>query len=217
MGTQTYDCSVPDERELGLSGALSACRRGELVVLPTETVYAVATDAFSAGGVARMREALSRPAGSPLPVLVGRASTADGLVQSMGSGGRSLVQAFWPGPLTLVARAHPSLTWDIGDTAGTVTVRMPIHPVAIELLRMTGPLAVTTAALPGLPPPRTVAEARGLIGDRAAVYLDAGPCPEGEASTVVDITGDVPRIVRRGAFPADLLREVVPELEDLAP
>ena len=214
---QRFDCSVPHERSSGLFAAAAACRRGSLVVLPTETVYAVATDAFSDTGVARIRLALGRSREHPLPVLIGRPQTADGLVLSMGEEGRALVEAFWPGPLTIVARAHPSLQWDLGDTGGTVSVRMPIHPLALELLRETGPLALTAATPSGGVAPRTADEAQVLIGDHAAIYLDGGPCADGLASTVVDVTGATPRVIRAGAVSSDLLREVVPTMDDSAP
>ena len=210
--SRRYACDVPDERELGLSAALSACRRGELVVFPTETVYAVATDAFSVEGVSRLREAQRRDRTTPIPVLIGRPQTADGIVLSLGPHGRALTEAFWPGPLMVIAAAHPSLRWDLGDTHGTVSVRMPIHPLALELLRQTGPLAVTAASVAGAQAPRTIDQAEALLGDNVTVYLDAGPCPEGPPSTVVDITGGLPRVLRVGAFSLELLREVVPEL-----
>ena len=210
--SRTYRCADVDERELGLTAAESACRRGQLVVLPTETVYGLATDAFSVEGVASMRRVQDRSRELPMPVLIGRTSTVDGLVLTLGPSGRALAEAFWPGPLMLVAQSHPSLRWDLGDSRGTVSVRMPIHPLALELLRVTGPLAVTAATRAGSPPPRTTAEAEDLFGSDVIVYLDAGPLEPGPTSTVVDLTGPLPRVVRAGAFPIELLREVAPDL-----
>ena len=210
----TFDCSEPLERERGITAAASACRRGELVVVPTETVYGVATDAFSVEGVARMRQAQNRSRDFPVPVLIGRASTVDGLVLTLGPEGRALTEAFWPGPLTLVAQSHPSLRWDLGESHGTVSVRMPIHPVALELLRATGPLALTAANRSGNPAPRTREGAEDQLGEAVVVYLDAGTLNPGEPSTVVDITGPVPRVVRAGAFTVEQLREVCPTLLD---
>jgi len=208
----TYRCDEPGDRSTGIAAAVAAARRGALVVLPTETSYAVATDAFSHLGVARMREALGRTSEVPLPVLVGRAATLDGLVLGMSVPARQLIEGFWPGPLTVMLFASPTLAWDIGDTGGTVTVRMPLHPVALEVLRATGPLVAT-----GVGAARTVDAARDALGDAVAVYLDGGECPEGLPSTVVDATDPVPRVVRPGAYPIDLLREVVPELEGESP
>ena len=210
----TFNCADPVERERGIAAAASACRRGELVVLPTETVYGLATDAFSVDGVARMREAQNRSRDLPVPVLIGRASTVDGLVLTLGPEGRALTEAFWPGPLTVVASSHPSLRWDLGESHGTVSVRMPIHPLALDVLRITGPLALTAANRAGHPAPRTMHEAEAQLGDAVVVYLDAGTLTEGEPSTVVDITGPVPRVVRAGAFTVEQLREVCPSLLD---
>ncbi len=207
-----YHCDHVGDREAGLQGAAAAARRGDLVVLPTETVYGLATDAFSHRGLDAMRAAKGRGRDLPVPVLVPRPRTVDGLVYKFGDAGRDLVEAFWPGPLTIVARAQPSLTWDLGESNGTVSLRMPLHPVALELLRETGPLAVTSANRAGLPAPTTADEARDQLGDDVWIYLDAGPCPPGETSTVVDVTGEVARVVRAGAMPFELLREVVPDL-----
>lgn len=214
------DCAVPSERTRGLTTAASAARRGDLVVLPTEAVYGLATDAFSARGVQRLREAKGRGRDLPLPVLVGRPRTVDGLATGLGQPARALMEAFWPGPLTLVARAHATLAWDLGESGGTVALRMPLQPVALELLRDTGPLVVTAANRAGLPAPITVAEAEEQLGTAVAVYLDGGPCPETRTSTVVDVTGERPVLLRPGAFDADVLREVVADLvvpEDEAP
>jgi L-threonylcarbamoyladenylate synthase len=207
---RTYRCADVGERELGLTAAESACRRGQLVVLPTETVYGLATDAFSVEGVASMRRVQGRSRELPMPVLIGRTSTVDGLVLTLGPSGRALAEAFWPGPLMLVAQSHPSLRWDLGDSRGSV--RMPIHPLALELLRVTGPLAVTAATRSGSSSPRTIAETEDLFGSDVIVYLDAGPLDPGPTSTVIDLTGPLPRVVREGAFPIELLREVAPDL-----
>ena len=209
---RTYRCADVGERELGLTAAESACRRGQLVVRPTETVYGLATDAFSVEGVASMRRVQGRSRELPMPVLIGRTSTVDGLVLTLGPSGRALAEAFWPGPLMLVAQSHPSLRWDLGDSRGTVSVRMPIHPLALELLRVTGPLAVTAATRSGSSSPRTIAETEDLFGSDVIVYLDAGPLDPGPTSTVIDLTGPLPRVVREGAFPIELLREVAPDL-----
>lgn len=206
------DCgTVPGpERTRGITAAAAALRRGELVVLPTEGVYGVAADAFHPRGTGRLRRAKGRGGNDPLPVLVGSARMAEGIVTGLGSEARALIEAFWPGPLTLVARAQPTLTWDIG--AGEVSVRMPLHPVALEVLAATGPLAVTGAQRAGARPPRTCEEARVQLGEDVSVYLDAGPTLEGMTSTVVDVTGDVPTVLRAGAFDEATLREVCPGL-----
>lgn len=209
----TYDTSQAVERSSGIAAAASAARRGDLVVLPTESVYGLGTDAFSRDGVARLLAAKGRGRDLPLPVLVPGPGTVDGLAMGLPQAGRDLIAAFWPGGLTIVVRHHPSLAWDLGDQGGNVALRMPLHPVALEVLRETGPLALTSANRAGLPAPTTCDDAAAQLGDAVRIYLDAGPCPEHATSSVVDVTGDVPRLLREGAVPAALLREVRPDLQ----
>jgi tRNA threonylcarbamoyl adenosine modification protein (Sua5/YciO/YrdC/YwlC family) len=209
----TYD--VTSSSTVGVDAAVSALQSGELVVLPTDTVYGIAADAFSPPAVARLLAAKGRGRDMPVPVLVGSWRTVDGLVDQLGPLARSLVEAFWPGPLTLVVRAAPSLAWDLGDTRGTVAVRMPLQPVALEVLTQTGPLAVSSANRSGLPPATDAAEAREQLGDSVSVYLDAGPAGDPVPSTIVDLTGDRARVLREGALPIESLRELAPDLEVL--
>jgi L-threonylcarbamoyladenylate synthase len=208
-----YDMSSPAERPTGLEQATDAVRRGDLVVLPTDTVYGLGTDAFSPDAVAGLLAAKGRGREMPVPVLVGSPRTLDGIATRLSGAARSLVEAFWPGGLTLVATAQTSLRWDLGDTGGTVAVRMPLHPVAIELLQATGPMAVSSANISGRPPATTVDEAVEQLGEEVAVYLDGGPSGEPVPSTIVDVTGEVPRVLRAGALPLELLREVAGDLE----
>lgn len=208
----SFDMADPSARQRGLDAAASAARRGDLVVLPTDTVYALATDAFNPRGAAAIRAAKGRGRDLPLQVLVGSPDTIEGLGYGLTKAARDLVQGFWPGGLTLVVRQQPTLAWDLGDAAGTVALRMPLHPVAIELLRVTGPLAVSGANVAGGAPAATLEEAREQIGDRAAIYLDGGPSLDAVASTVVDVSGSVARLLRPGAVDLDTLRTVVPEI-----
>jgi tRNA threonylcarbamoyl adenosine modification protein (Sua5/YciO/YrdC/YwlC family) len=126
---------------------------------------------------------------------------------------RDLVEAFWPGGLTLVVPHSPTLAWDVGDSRGTVAVRMPLHPVALEVLAQTGPMAVSGANRAGQPAPGTAREAQEQLGYPVAVYLDGGPTRDPVPSTIVDVTGDVPRVLRLGAVSLAELRSVVGELE----
>ena len=207
-----YDTSQPDSRRLGLDAAASAVRRGDLVVLPTDTAYGVGADAFNPQGIEKLLAAKGRGRDFPLPVLVGSPSTLDGLTYAVSSPARRLVEAFWPGALTVVVRHAPSLAWDIGDAEGKVALRMPLHPAALELLRATGPLAVTSANVAGAPVPVTAADAQEQLGDAVAVYLDAGRSAEGLPSTIVDASGEVPFLLRAGAVAVETLREVCPDL-----
>lgn len=206
------DCRDPATRGPSIDEAVHAVSRGELVVLPTDTVYGIGADAFSPPAVARVLAAKGRGRHMPPPVLVGSERTLDGLAVDVPPEIRALVERFWPGGLTVICRAQPSLAWDLGETRGTVALRMPDDECALALLRRTGPLAVSSANRTGLPAARTVVEAQEQLRDAVAVYLDGGPVPGGVASTIVDGTGPVPRVVRAGALPLDVLREVAPGL-----
>lgn len=210
----TFDCADPNERRAGLEAAANAAAAGHLVVLPTDTVYGIGADAFNAAAVRALLAAKGRGPDMPVPVLVGSWTTIEGLVMAVPPVARTLVEAFWPGGLSLVVEHAPSLQWDLGDAKGTVMLRMPLHPVAIDLLRLVGPMAVSSANRSGHPPATTAADAHDQLGEQVAVYLDGGPSPIGVASTVVDVTGAVPRVLRVGAVPLDRLRDVVGAVED---
>ncbi len=209
-----FDCADPLVRPSALAAAAAAVRSGQLVVLPTDTVYGLGADAFDATAVADLLAAKGRGRDMPLPVLVGSWDTIDGLVTVVSDTARRLIEAFWPGGLTIVVQHAPSLSWDLGDARGTVAIRMPQHPVALELLADTGPMAVSSANISGQPAALTADDARTQLGDTVEVYLDGGPSMVGIASTIVDITAEVPRILRAGAVSADALREVVPNIAD---
>ncbi|MFB7937082.1 L-threonylcarbamoyladenylate synthase [Streptomyces sp. NPDC127049] len=208
-----YDCNESTDRATGLREAASAVRRGELVVLPTDTVYGLGADAFSGEAVADLLAAKGRGRTMPTPVLIGSPNTLHGLVTDFSEHAWELVDAFWPGPLTLVARHQPSLMWNLGDTRGTVAIRMPLHPVAIELLTEVGPMAVTSANTTGHPAPEDCDAAQQMLGDSVSVYLDGGPTPGIVPSSIVDVTGKVPVLLREGALSPEELRKVVPDLE----
>ncbi|MGH3915709.1 MAG: L-threonylcarbamoyladenylate synthase [Pseudonocardiaceae bacterium] len=201
MGT-VYDCAQSGTRATGLAAAAGAIRAGQLVVLPTDTVYGLGCDAFSSMAVHGLLDAKGRGRDAPVPVLVGSWSTVDGLVLGVPPQARMLIEAFWPGGLSLLLPHAPSLAWDLGDTRGTVMVRMPLHPVALELLREIGPMAVSSANRSGQPPAVSVEQAREQLAERVSVYLDGGSCGEPVASTIIDLTGDEPVILREGAVTA---------------
>lgn len=207
-----YDCRTAADRDRGISAAVEAVQRGDLVVLPTDTVYGIGADAFKAHAVQALLTAKGRGRDMPPPVLVGSRHTLDGLVYGLPAAASDLVEAFWPGALTVVVEHAPTLKWDIGETAGTVAVRMPLHPVALEVLRETGPMAVSSANKTGMPPAVTAAEAREQLSYAVSVYLEAGPCPDPVPSTIVEVTAGPPRLLRAGAIPVEKLREVVPNI-----
>jgi L-threonylcarbamoyladenylate synthase len=207
---RTRDVSDPAQWGPGIDEAVNVVSRGGLLVLPTDTVYGIGCDAFTPPAVAALLAAKGRGRQAPPPVLVPDVRTLDGLATDVPDVVRTLVDRFWPGGLTVILRSQPSLAWDLGETHGTVALRMPDQPAALALLRRTGPLAVSSANLTGRPAALTVQGAVDQLGDSVQLYLDAGPVPGGIASTIVDATGSGLRLVRLGAVGLDELREVAP-------
>lgn len=207
--SRIYDCADPEDRELGLRAAENAVKGGRLVVIPTDTVYGLGCDAFDNDAVQKLLETKHRGPDMPVPVLVGSWDTIQGLAMQFSNHARLLVEAFWPGGLSIVVEQAPSLPWNLGDTRGTVMLRMPLDAVAIELLRKTGPMAVSSANISGQPPATTAAAAREQLAGNVNVYLDGGECAQGVPSTIVDLTRPVPRILREGAISAQQIADVL--------
>jgi tRNA threonylcarbamoyl adenosine modification protein (Sua5/YciO/YrdC/YwlC family) len=208
----TFATSTEEERETAIEAAARAVQRGGLVVLPTDTVYGIGADAFDHAAVRALLDAKGRGREMPPPVLISAATTLAALATNISSYVDALTEAFWPGPLTLVCEQQPSLTWDLGETRGTVAVRMPDHEVALALLERTGPLAVSSANLSGLPAATEAAAAEGMLGESVEVVLDGGPSPKGEASTILDVRASQPRLLRLGAVSVDELNDVIQPL-----
>jgi L-threonylcarbamoyladenylate synthase len=203
-----YKCADEAQLEEGLAAAAAAVLSGELVVLPTDTLYGLGADAFSPAAVAGLVAVKAQPRPAPPAVLVGSVKAASALVEDLGPYGQQLIDEFWPGGLTIVCRAARTLNWDIGDTRGTVAVRMPDHDVALDLLRETGPMAVSSANLTGQKAASNCSEALAQLGNEASVYLDGGVLAGDKPSTIVDLTGDAPRLLRQGAISMGRLREI---------
>ena len=220
-----YDCSDQAELLTGMRLARVAIGRGELVVVPTDTVYGLAADAFSPSAVQRLLDAKGRTRQAPPPVLIPGIPTLDALAEEVPEEVRALVAEFWPGGLTVILPARESLRWDLGETHGTVALRMPNNRVALELLSETGPLAVSSANLTGRPATTTAADAEAMLEDSVAVYLDGGSVGDdydtdaGVGSTIVDATGLLQidaegnrgelKIVRHGVISDDAIHEVI--------
>lgn len=200
-----YDCSLPADRQSGLDAATEAVANGELVVLPTDTVYGLAADAFSPEAVQRLVTAKGRGRDMPPPVLIGSSATLEALAIDVPTWLRAMTAELWPGPLTVICREQPSLDWDLGDTRQTVAVRVPDHDIALALLKATGPLAVSSANITGEPAATTIDDAERMLADDVAVYLDGGTSPGGVASTILDVTGSTPRVLRVGPISLDVL------------
>ncbi|WIM68629.1 L-threonylcarbamoyladenylate synthase [Corynebacterium breve] len=209
MVSKIYNCLDPQGREDGIKAAAEAARAGRTVVLPTDTVYGIGCDAFNNDAVASLLATKRRGPDMPVPVLVGSWDTIQGLVREFTDTARTLVEGFWPGGLSIVVPEAPSLPWNLGDTRGTVMLRMPLQPVAIELLREVGPMAVSSANISGKQPPTTAVGAKQQLGSAVAVYLDGGESSIGEPSTIIDISGPEPVILREGAISAERIGEVL--------
>jgi tRNA threonylcarbamoyl adenosine modification protein (Sua5/YciO/YrdC/YwlC family) len=226
MSNRIYDCSLDTDLLTGMRLAKVSLGRNELVVVPTDTVYGLAADAFSAEGVRALLAAKGRGPQSPPPVLIGTIQTLQALAEDVPDVANRLAETFWPGALTMILKSQSSLTWDLGETKGTVALRMPDHKIALALLQETGPLAVSSANLTGEPAATTCKQAEQYLGDSVAVYLDGGNSPKGEASTILDLTHVVDtydsegklstsgkiKIVRRGALSAEKIRSIAGEL-----
>ncbi len=192
------DVSTDEGRAVGVSTAAEVIARGGVIVLPTDTVYGIGADAFDPAAVAAVLAAKGRGRAMPPPVLVPNPGTMAGLALDLTPAAEALMAAFWPGPLTLICRSQPSLAWDLGEITHTFAARMPLHRTALALLERTGPLAVTSANRTGEPAATTAQEAMAALGESVEVYLDAGPSAGAAASTIVDVSGDAPVLLRAG-------------------
>ncbi|MDO5066315.1 MAG: L-threonylcarbamoyladenylate synthase [Propionibacteriaceae bacterium] len=211
-GSQMF--SLATQREEALEAARRAVLQGQCVVLPTDTVYGVGAGAFDPEAVARLLAAKQRGRDMPAPVLIAEASMLRALTAELPEAAKALVDRFWPGALTVILPAQRALKLDLGEAEGTVAVRVPDHDDARDLLRRTGPLAVSSANVTGAPAATTAEAAQEMLGEAVAVYLDGGQAPGGAASTIVDFTvTDHGRVLRPGAISVEELREVVPEIQ----
>lgn len=206
------DCTTDAGLDRGVAAARQALGQHQCVVLPTDTVYGIGADAFSPRAVAVLLAAKGRSRAMPPPVLIGAPAVMDGLAVEVPDAARQLAERFWPGALTLILTAQPSLAWDLGETRGTVALRVPDDQVARELLQETGPLAVSSANRTGMPAATSAAAAEQMLGESVAVYLDDGPREVSEPSTIIDCTAAPFRVVRPGALSHDELSAVAPDL-----
>jgi tRNA threonylcarbamoyl adenosine modification protein (Sua5/YciO/YrdC/YwlC family) len=193
--------------------AKSSLDRQELVVLPTDTVYGIAANAFNPKAVENLLKAKGRDRTQPPPVLIPKIETLSALASDLPLVANQLANAFWPGALTMVLKSQRTLDWDLGETRGTVALRVPDHKITLALLEDVGPLAVSSANLTGQPAALTAQQAVECFGDRVAVYLDSGPVEKGEASTILDLTqvrdGEPIRVLRKGAISIEQILSVI--------
>ncbi|MEZ7671884.1 L-threonylcarbamoyladenylate synthase [Pauljensenia sp. 20925_1_27] len=203
MSTETILSAAPTLSEADLARAQQELRDGHLLVVPTDTVYGIGADAANPEAVAAVLAAKGRGRQMPPPVLVASVDVIGSLCVDVPDAARTLARAFWPGGLTLILRARPDLGWDLGETGGTIGVRMPNQDALLRLLRDFGPMAVTSANLTGQPPATSVQQAVGYFGGRVAAYLDGGPTQGSTASSIVDFAHDTPRVLRLGTIALD--------------
>jgi tRNA threonylcarbamoyl adenosine modification protein (Sua5/YciO/YrdC/YwlC family) len=204
-----YATGTDEEREAAVTAAAEALQRGDVVVLPTDTVYGIAADAFDKGAVQALLDAKGRGRDMPPPVLVANPATLEALATRVAEWARALVEEFWPGALTVVLHQQPSLQWDLGDARGTVAVRMPDLELTRAVIDRVGPLAVSSANKTGMPAATDADQAEQMLGEDVALVIDAGAAPGGEASTIVDATGERPRLLRLGAISVEQLDTVL--------
>ena len=220
LGYRRFDCTGDDPADTAeaCEAARLAIKDGECIVLPTDTLYGIGVDAFSAEAVQRLLDAKNRGRDMPPPVLIGEAALIRTLAVDVPESAHALVDKHWPGALTVICRIQPSLRMDLGDTRGTIALRVPDHELARDILRRTGPMAVSSANISGQPAALTCDEAIEQLGDSVAVYLDGGPLggAGGEPSTIVDFTQhEDGQVLRRGGISVERLRETVPNLRDM--
>lgn len=230
MVQRIFDCSVDTDLLTGMRLAKVSLGRNDLAVIPTDTVYGLAANAFSPEAVQKLLSAKGRDRQSPPPVLIANLNMARALVESLPEAAVKLAETFWPGALTMILKSQPSLDWDLGETKQTVALRVPDHKIALALIEETGPLAVSSANLTGQPAATTAKQAFDYLADSVEVYLDGGPSPKGEASTILDLTGLVDvyddkgevtttgnvKVIRQGALSISKIRSVVGDLLESA-
>jgi L-threonylcarbamoyladenylate synthase len=214
---RVFSLGDPTKRKSTMAQAKATIARGRLIVMPTDTVYGLTADAFDPAGVRRLLRAKGRGRKVPTPVLIPGLDTLRALATGLTPEARELTREFWPGGLTLICRQQPSLRWDLGDSRGTVALRMPDHEDALAILEDNGPLAVSSANKHGEPPATTIDEAVLMLGSSVEMYLDGGPTPGARPSTILDATDETLRLVREGIISVERLREVVPSIQDDEP
>ena len=207
-----------EDLQTAIESVRTAIRAGESVVFPTDTVYGIAADPFSPEAVQGLLDAKHRGRDMPPPVLIGDAEVLEAYTREVPAAARLLANRYWPGPLTLILQAQTSLRMNLGETKGSIGLRVPDHEVARAILRATGPLAVSSANISGEPAATDEQDARRQLRGSVAVYVDGGPTPGPTPSTIVDFSDDLSgRVLRVGAIPLDELRKLLPGLQGPEP
>ncbi|MFZ9284133.1 MAG: L-threonylcarbamoyladenylate synthase [Candidatus Nanopelagicales bacterium] len=205
----TIKMTTDAERNRGFVAAKAALMRGECVVIPTDTGYGLAANPFVPNGLDSLFKAKQRDRGMPVPVFVANLDAALALSYNLSEKAKLLMAKFWPGALTVIVKAHPTLKWDLADPENTIALRIPLNRTALELLTQTGPLGVTTANVSDRPAATDIESAKEQFGSLVSVYLDAGISVGNQPSTIIDATKDQLRLVRAGALAVSEIVEVV--------
>lgn len=207
---------LDEDTQAGIAAAAQAVADGECIVVPTDTVYGIGADAFSAAAVGKLLAAKQRGTDMPPPVLIAERSMLRALTSDIPRDAMSLARNHWPGALTLILKAQRTLQLELGETHGTVAVRVPDHDELRQLLRRTGPLAVSSANVHAQPAANTCAEALDMLGDTVAVYLDGGATAGLGASTIIDFSrNERGEVLRQGAISFEELKRSAPRLTPL--
>lgn len=194
--------------------ALHYLKAGRIVALPTDTVYGVAGHGLLPSAILRLYRAKNRPRDRAIPLLIGDLEQLDWVVADPPQAALALAGRFWPGGLTLVLRKNDLVPAELTAGGESVAVRLPDHPLPRELCRaLRAPLAATSANRSGEPETRTAKEVEVALGRHLHLILDGGPSPGGIPSTVVDLTGSRPRLLREGPVSREALVEILPDLE----
>jgi len=205
------DPHVPEDRSLVL--AAEVIQAGGVVVYPTETVYGLGANAWNRDAVKRIQAIKRRPENKPVLVIVHSDESVRRLTVAISGAAEALMSAFWPGPLTLVFRAARDVPEELTLGTGTIGIRIPSLPLCLRLAELCGlPITSTSANAAGAPVPPTVAEIESALAPGVDLFLDAGVLPARPPSTVVDVSGPIPRLLRQGAVPKERIAMIVPEL-----
>jgi L-threonylcarbamoyladenylate synthase len=203
--------SIEQGRDAAITAAAGALRAGELVVFPTDTVYGLGCDAFNRDATAKIFDVKQRPRSLPLPVLVSRPRQAWALCAEVPPQALELAGAFWPGALTIVLPQTPDLSWDLGESRGTIAVRIPANEDLVSLLEIVGPVAMTSANISNEPTPADVAGVADRLGEGVGLYVDGGPAQADAGSTIVDLSRRTPRLIREGLIARSQIELVLGE------
>lgn len=204
METITLPAGHPES----INTAIDLLREGEIIAFPTDTVYGLGTNAFYSPGIIKLFEAKGRDSNKAIAVLIGSAEQVYQLTLVMNENAKKLIKVFWPGALTIVLPKREDIP-ELLSAGSSIGVRMPNHPVALELLQKFGPMATTSANLSGGNNPQKACDVFDQLNKRIPLILDGGTCPGGTPSTVVDCSTDEVRILRQGAIPEEEIKKAL--------